>query len=201
MRYIDTEGRYELDFDEDGAPNIAIKKKLNISPISKEPVHSFEDNEGVVLTEIGGAEHSIFGAVAWISNPKIVRKLKEKAESGVIIVFLADKNGPNDSFRQKAEFKELSFPIFYVKEMFGSGNDSDRIMHEKFCVIDNKKVLNGSFNWTEHATRNDETLSIFEDVGSVTKYSAEFKRLWSKYKVHKDFEPEYGRVQAPKKEE
>lgn len=53
------------------------------------------------------------------------------------------------------------------------------IMHHKFCVIDEKKCLYGSFNWTKRANYNNfEDLNITIDKKVVNNYLSEFKALW-----------------------
>lgn len=52
-------------------------------------------------------------------------------------------------------------------------------MHHKFCVIDEKKCLYGSFNWTKRANYNNfEDLNITIDKKVVNNYLSEFKALW-----------------------
>lgn len=51
-------------------------------------------------------------------------------------------------------------------------------MHDKFCVIDNQRVITGSYNWSDNAEyKNDENISIQNDPDSATRYSLEFRRL------------------------
>lgn len=51
-------------------------------------------------------------------------------------------------------------------------------MHDKFCVIDNQVILNGSYNWTTNAeTRNDEVVTVMNDPEGATKFSVKFKEL------------------------
>ena len=51
-------------------------------------------------------------------------------------------------------------------------------MHHKFCVIDNKIVITGSYNWTYYAeTRNVENIVITDNSEIVNLYLMEYKRL------------------------
>jgi len=36
-------------------------------------------------------------------------------------------------------------------------------MHNKFCVIDSKTVVTGSYNWTKKAQSNYENITIIKD--------------------------------------
>lgn len=52
-------------------------------------------------------------------------------------------------------------------------------MHHKFCLIDRKLCLFGSFNWTKNATTvNIEDLNICDEYNIIFNYSLEFKALW-----------------------
>lgn len=55
-------------------------------------------------------------------------------------------------------------------------------MHHKFCIIDSKVLLTGSFNWTWSArARNCENLLVTADADAVRLYTAEFERLLSSF--------------------
>ena len=54
-------------------------------------------------------------------------------------------------------------------------------MHHKFCVIDSKTAITGSYNWTYYAERyNIENIFITTEADIVKSYAAEFKRLADK---------------------
>jgi mitochondrial cardiolipin hydrolase len=53
------------------------------------------------------------------------------------------------------------------------------VMHHKFAVFDQERVVTGSFNWTpgaEHA--NYENALVTDDAQAVLDYSREFDALW-----------------------
>lgn len=53
-------------------------------------------------------------------------------------------------------------------------------MHNKFCIIDLETVLHGSYNWTNKAQYNYETIIIEKDCIFAEKFSEEFIRLKQK---------------------
>lgn len=56
----------------------------------------------------------------------------------------------------------------------------DRMMHNKFCVIDETVTITGSYNWTYAAeNKNTENIIITDDVTLAKAYLAEFNRLSS----------------------
>lgn len=51
-------------------------------------------------------------------------------------------------------------------------------MHDKFCVIDFKTVVHGTFNWTEAGNYNKETVAVIpNDYVTAKKFTDEFMQL------------------------
>jgi phosphatidylserine/phosphatidylglycerophosphate/cardiolipin synthase-like enzyme len=50
-------------------------------------------------------------------------------------------------------------------------------MHHKFCIIDLKTVVHGSYNWTNKARWNKETVSIDNSRELAEKFATEFVAL------------------------
>lgn len=165
--------RYELPLDEEGEPFVEIKKVLSVTKLPSAPVISFEQNESLLLNEIQSAEHSIFAAVSWLTNDKIISALESKAKNGVVVFLIVNDDDINFKILSS---KDHSFPISSATNM----NDYWK-MHHKFCIIDNAKVLYGSFNWTKNATNNDENLTLDKNSSSVDAFTNEFKKLRIKY--------------------
>ncbi len=61
-------------------------------------------------------------------------------------------------------------------------------MHNKFCIIDGKKVLTGSFNYSNNADeKNDENLILLIDEELAKLYLSEFEELWIQAKVREEW--------------
>lgn len=50
-------------------------------------------------------------------------------------------------------------------------------MHNKFCVIDFEKVIDGSYNWTNKAQYNNETISIIDSRLESKKFADQFLKI------------------------
>ncbi|MBS3116779.1 DUF1669 domain-containing protein [Candidatus Woesearchaeota archaeon] len=65
------------------------------------------------------------------------------------------------------------FPEAFVRK------DGKNLMHDKFCIVDNKEVLTGSMNPTENdAHKNNNNLLIINSPILAANYEAEFQELW-----------------------
>ena len=52
-------------------------------------------------------------------------------------------------------------------------------LHHKFAVIDNKKVMTGSFNWSPSATHtNDETQLVIHSPQLTQHFTRGMDRIW-----------------------
>lgn len=52
------------------------------------------------------------------------------------------------------------------------------LLHHKFAILDSKKVITGSHNWSENANHNnDEVVLVIESPRVAAMYKDEFKRL------------------------
>ncbi len=129
---------------------------------------AFRNNENKVLNAINNAKVSILVAMAWFTNEKIKEALQQKRMEGLRIEIVIFKDGVNGTHG-------VDLSEFDCVEIRGTRGG---IMHNKFCVIDNQRVLTGSYNWTTNAeSRNDENVLLTSDNDMATKYSIEFRRL------------------------
>jgi len=66
-----------------------------------------------------------------------------------------------------------------ISKRVKKGNLNDNLMHHKFVIIDNKKVILGSMNWTIKSVRaNWENSFITNNCELVNPFRQEFQRLW-----------------------
>lgn len=65
---------------------------------------------------------------------------------------------------------------------FKKGKHNENLMHHKFVIIDNKKVILGSLNWTNMSVRlNWENSFITNNRELVNPFRQEFQRLWKQF--------------------
>lgn len=130
----------------------------------------FEDIEAQIVEQIRVAKFTIWVAVAWFTNKTLMRELYNKKQEGVNVrlVVLDDEINTNYGFNYEDFFetKRVAKTGFY-------GN----IMHHKFCIVDFKTVIHGSYNWTSKANWNKETISVEQSRELAEKYAAEFVKL------------------------
>ena len=132
----------------------------------------FENLENIVISNLARTETKVRIAVAWINfniYGTVINSLIDKRVRVKILLQDDFSNHRYDSIinQMNAKGAEIRFVDFRG------------IMHHKFCIIDQKICLFGSFNWTQNAnTRNIEDVNICDEPQIIFGYGTEFKAMW-----------------------
>ncbi|MFP5043113.1 phospholipase D-like domain-containing protein [Parasediminibacterium sp. JCM 36343] len=124
-----------------------------------------------IYSEIEKSKKSIKAALAWFTDPELLKLLlNKKTQDNVdisIILF-------NDEINRKLNDLHLLGDTVQFSNIL----KIDYIMHHKFCIIDDTKVITGSYNWTVKARRyNKENILCIEDEAIVKDFKDEFESL------------------------
>ena len=132
----------------------------------------FTNLQNITCSELMKARKKIRIAVAWINFEQYADILLQLNDKGVKIKILINED--NNNHRQDEIIAALNEKGIKIRLVKFSG-----IMHHKFCIVDKKICLFGSFNWTDSANlRNIEDLNICDEPSLIFKYLLEFKALW-----------------------
>ena len=119
-----------------------------------------EDCETALVDFIDTAEESVHCAFFEVDLDKVRNKLLEK-EKEIEVKVITDKD------------YLYEFDHDFVKV------DSWGLMHNKFCIIDGKKISSGSMNPTNNgATKNNNNLLFINSQVLAANYEAEFQEMW-----------------------
>lgn len=150
----------------------------------------FENIHQTILDKLHQATTSIQILMAWFTDQKILDLLLEKVKQGVHVelVLLDHENNKkkvgessNIGLSQFDRFKlDLNLLKRYNAEIVLIDAEAEFFMHSKFCIIDNRMVITGSYNWTYPAQKNIENIVIIEDSEIADLYLNEFRRVKSK---------------------
>ena len=136
----------------------------------------FEDIEQRILNEIGNAHYAIFVSVAWFTNKKLFNALLEKAKNNCYVSIIIQLDDINSQCG--INYNEIQVGR---SECFMISKEAD-LLHDKFCIIDFKKVITGSYNWTYKASHNSENILILNDPSVATQYISRFEHQKAKFK-------------------
>lgn len=144
---------------------------VNVKENQVEVDAKFENIQSQILASLDKAKAIIWVAMAWFTNETLAAKLIEKHNHGLDVrVVLFD-----DYVNRKHGVELAGIPVKKVKGKHGGK------MHHKYCVIDNQKVITGSYNWSDNAEyKNDENIHLTQDNDVASKYSVDFLSLFNR---------------------
>lgn len=136
-----------------------------------------------ICQELSQAESSIYIAVAWLTNRDLFEILVEKSKSGITVQLLLS----NDEINQNSylDFSRLKIGNS-VAYLIGDGKTD--LMHNKFCIIDRRIVITGSYNWSYKAEKNNHENIVIttDDFELADQFITQFKQIRDSYFSHKD---------------
>lgn len=126
-----------------------------------------------IIREIEKANQSIKIAVYWFTNHELFDLLCQKQLNGVQCDLIIHNDYINN--------RETGLPFQKFIDAGGKFyfSDDENPMHNKFCIIDNQVLINGSYNWTYYAeSKNRENILIINDEAAVVSaFETEFIQL------------------------
>lgn len=128
-----------------------------------------------ILKEIEKAKECLKVAVYWFTNHELFESLYQKQVNGIQCYLIIHNDYINN--------RETGLPFQKFVDVGGKlyFSDEENPMHNKFCIIDNQVLINGSYNWTYYAeSKNRENILIIKEEPIVlSAFGKEFERLVS----------------------
>lgn len=135
-------------------------------------ISEFENIKNSISEELKKAKYIIWVAVAWFTDNDLANLLYKKSKQGVSIQLIINDDTINSVLKEKLI---KHFEVFLVP----SNDKFSKLMHNKFCIIDLEKVIHGSYNWTNKARYNNETISIIDSRQEAKKFANQFIKIKS----------------------
>lgn len=135
----------------------------------------FEDIQDHLIRELKKATKSICVAVAWLTDKELFDILCEKAGIGLKVeLILMDDRINRQSGLAYQKLHDLNGKVF----LLGDKKRNVTVMHNKFCVIDGKTIITGSYNWSRQARKNYENIVVVKgDAALVRQFMEEFEGI------------------------
>lgn len=128
-----------------------------------------------IISEINNAKQCIYVAMAYFTDRDIATAIVEAKNRNVPIDIILSSNAQNETVKLMLKGAGISVHAFDTGDVRG-------IMHHKFCLIDNRISINGSYNYSFNAsTNNVENITVSVEITIYSQFLSEFERL--KYKI------------------
>lgn len=130
-----------------------------------------------IISHLDSATSEVVVAMAWFTSGELFDSLLKCLSRNVKVDLILLDNATN--------FMGCA-PDFNILVKAGGtlriATLNQGFMHHKFCIIDNKIAITGSYNWTYSAeNRNIENILVTDCQETVDLFKAEFKDLISRY--------------------
>ncbi len=128
-----------------------------------------------IIFEIAKATQCIYVAMAYFTDRDIAMAIIEAKNRNKTVDIILSSNAQNEVVKLMLKGAGISVHAFET-------GDARGIMHHKFCLIDNKISINGSYNYSLNASNNNvENIQISDDFAIYSQFLLEFERL--KYNI------------------
>lgn len=138
-----------------------------------------------ILSLLEHAKEEVLIAMAWFTNRELLNGTIQCLRRGVKVKLVL-----LDDIINHCDFG-ADFNLFIAEKNseFYLYPPSMKFMHHKFCVIDGKTLITGSYNWTNYAeSRNLENIVVSDDSSLISSYTACFNNMIRDLQQAKTFE-------------
>jgi phosphatidylserine/phosphatidylglycerophosphate/cardiolipin synthase-like enzyme len=158
------------------------------------PHRSREQHHGLQLLDdlLAGTRNRADLALFVFSSQQLGNRMSTLHDQGVDIRLLVDPGFSNRYFSEVLDLLGLELPDHRClvqsenqpRQSPIEGVGTPRLaagdkLHHKFAVLDDRRVITGSFNWSPSAAhKNDETLLVIDSPELAAHFRAEVDRLW-----------------------
>jgi len=133
-----------------------------------------EDNLKTMIAYLKSAQSTLDICVFTITDDRIANAILTAKKNGAKVRIISDNEKAEDQGSDIDKLADSGIPTCV--------DDSPFHMHNKFAIIDNTYLINGSFNWTRSAsTSNNENIIITSNGELIKKFNYEFNKLWAKF--------------------
>ena len=118
------------------------------------------------------AKSSVDVCVFTITDDRIADALLDAHRRGLAVRVITDNDKAHDLGSDIGRIEAAGVPVRIDRTPFH--------MHHKYAIFDGRRLLNGSYNWTRGAARDNlENVVVTDDPALVAKFTAAFTALWS----------------------
>jgi phosphatidylserine/phosphatidylglycerophosphate/cardiolipin synthase-like enzyme len=125
-----------------------------------------------IVEHLQEADQSVYFMAFSFTDDRIGKLLLDRYTAGLEVKGVFEKRGSDVEYGEYTPMRDLGIDVLV------DGNPY--IMHHKVFIIDEEKIILGSFNFTRSADRsNDENILIITHPGIAQAYMDEFQRIYA----------------------
>ncbi|MGD0885238.1 MAG: phospholipase D-like domain-containing protein [Thermodesulfovibrionales bacterium] len=135
----------------------------------------YDNVEDVVVEHLSNAQTSIHCSLYGITNPNITSTLIDKIGAGVEVSLCLDKTQSAGRYSTHKKLEKAGADVVIKKVAV--------LEHNKFCVIDGKEVIMGSWNFSGSAQKQDNSEVLLTGCqDTIDSFETAFQRIYDRDK-------------------
>lgn len=147
----------------------------------KVPIKFFDENiEGEIVRNIREAKEELCIAAAWLTSNILINELSNIKSQGINIKIIISDDESNNQQKLLNVSNSLKTVVLPNRGRYKN------YMHHKYCIIDNKRVIDGSYNWSNNAQYNLEHIIVIESKTVAKMFRDNFDKISSKQAYYLD---------------
>lgn len=157
----------------------SVKAMIGVGEKSASPAHSeahFSPNDDCparIMRLFADARTKADVCVFTITDDRLADALIDAHARGVKLRVITDNDKSHDLGSDIERIEAAGVDVRIDRTPFH--------MHHKFAIFDDRRLLNGSYNWTRGAARDNlENLIVTDDRMLVEQFARYFEQLWEK---------------------
>lgn len=143
---------------------------INAADVYFSPSLKCEDH---IVEAFDESKKEVVAVVYSINNKRIISAIQRAKERGVSVRILTDNLQAAGRSSKVLELKNTGIDIRI--------HSKHKLEHNKFAWFDGTTAMNGSFNWTEPATKDNSENCVFfgeDEKNVITAFKDRFDTLW-----------------------
>ncbi|KAF1319927.1 Mitochondrial cardiolipin hydrolase, partial [Globisporangium splendens] len=185
-----------LFFPDPGMPCKNFRSEKGCTRKNCKSIHDEGSSLLTMLSYLNNAKKSMEICVFTITCDEIADTVLAAHERGVSVRVITDDDQSKGRGSDIQKFIDAGIPV--------RDDNARTYMHNKFCVIDNKILLNGSFNWSRQAVVGNAENLVIHAGGPIVRYKPlilrmtpliafcvcvgrfkdQFEKLWKQYELN-----------------
>ncbi|MCC7336409.1 MAG: DUF1669 domain-containing protein [Pirellulaceae bacterium] len=161
---------------------VGMARLVRSSPIQQPSCAWFSPGTSirrVLVDAIASAKRNLAACVYHITDDILVTAVLGAVERGVHLRLITEQSSTGSDGSKLCQILQAVGTLVEVVVV----NRSNRRMHHKYLIVDASKVFAGSYNWTNSAVKNDESLCLISDPAQVALFVENFEKIVKRSKA------------------
>jgi phosphatidylserine/phosphatidylglycerophosphate/cardiolipin synthase-like enzyme len=131
--------------------------------------------ESAVVAALDQASTEILISQSAITSKQIGNAIVRAFRRKIVVGIILKENPPIADYETPAFFDQNEIPYVYAVTQWSH--------HQKYCIIDRRIVLTGSYDWMALSGRNNENLLVVDEPGIAAAYARDWLDTAKKAKI------------------